>query len=202
MTTLITIVLATPPIRLTTGAADRSQQTGARGRWSRILILEPPAAALQLGDASRDATPPALRTAPRDHILNHEGLTAIWAACDKMGWPFGPFVKLLIATGQRRDEVAHMAWSDLDLERRRWILPRELTKAERVHEVPLNNLAMEIIRECPQLGTWVFPANRVESKNPVSGFSKFERKLDRVSAAQRATPAPISSERSTAPMAA
>lgn len=109
MTTLITIVLATPPIRLTTGAADRSQQTGARGRWSRILILEPPAAALQLGDASRDATPPALRTAPRDHILNHEGLTAIWAACDKMGWPFGPFVKLLIATGQRRDEVAHMA---------------------------------------------------------------------------------------------
>ena len=42
MTTLITIVLATPPIRLTTGAADRSQQTGARGRWSRILILEPP----------------------------------------------------------------------------------------------------------------------------------------------------------------
>lgn len=71
-----------------------------------------------------------------------------------------------------------------------------------MHEVPLNNLAMEIIRECPQLGTWVFPANRVESKNPVSGFSKFERKLDRVSAAQRATPAPISSERSTAPMAA
>jgi len=122
----------------------------------------------------------------RDRILNHEELTAIWAACDKMGWPFGPFVKLLIVTGQRRDEVAHMAWSDLDLERRWWILPRELTKAERVHEVPLNNLAMEIIRECPQLGTWVFPANRAESKNPISGFSKFKRKLDRVSAAQRA----------------
>jgi integrase len=75
-----------------------------------------------------------------------------------------------------------MAWRDLDLDRRIWTLPRELTKADRVHEVPLSDLALEIIGNLPRVGDgWTFPAGRASSKNPISGFSKFKLKLDRLS---------------------
>jgi integrase len=115
----------------------------------------------------------------RDRVLDRAELSAIWQACDALGWPFGPLVRLLIVTAQRRDEVAHMAWPDLDLERRLWTLPRELTKADRAHEVPLSPLAVEIIEGLPRLGNrLVFPANRTRSTNPVSGFSKAKARLD------------------------
>jgi integrase len=118
----------------------------------------------------------------RDRVLTPAELAAVWHAAGDLGWPFGQIVRLLIVTAQRRDEVAHMAWPDLDLERRLWTLPRELTKADRVHEVPLSDLAIEIIGDLPRLGDGLlFPANRRRSTNPVSGFSKAKARLDRLS---------------------
>ncbi len=118
----------------------------------------------------------------RDRILDDGEVAAVWQACDTLGWPFGRFVQLLLATAQRRDEVAHMAWSDIGLERKLWILPHALTKADRAHEVPLSTLAMEIIGSLPRVGDgWLFPANRVSSIRPLSGFSKFKPKLDQLS---------------------
>jgi integrase len=117
----------------------------------------------------------------RDRVLEREELRAIWQGCDALGWPFGPLIQLLTITAQRRDEVAHMAWPALDLERKLWTLPRELTKADRVHEVPLSPLAIEIIAGLPRLGDGLlFPANRRGSKDPVSGFSKAKARLDRL----------------------
>ena len=43
-----------------------------------------------------------------------------------MGWPFGPLLQLLLVTDQREDEVAAMKWSDVDLARGIWMLPREV----------------------------------------------------------------------------
>ena len=118
----------------------------------------------------------------RDRVLDDHELRAIWQACDQLGWPWAPFLRLLIVTAQRREEVAHMAWPDVSLERRLWILPRELTKADRAHEVPLSDLALEIIDGLPRMGDrWVFPARRRVSTNPVSGFSKMKRRLDELS---------------------
>jgi integrase len=115
----------------------------------------------------------------RDRELDPHELAMVWRGCDALGWPFGPLVRLLITTAQRRDEVAHMAWPDMDLERRLWTLPRELTKADRVHEVPLSTLAIEIIDDLPRLGDGLaFPANRSGSRRAVSGFSKAKAKLD------------------------
>jgi integrase len=120
----------------------------------------------------------------RDRVLAPGELAAVWRACDALGWPFGPLVQLLIVTAQRRDEMAHMAWPDLDLERRLWTLPRALTKADRVHEVPLAALALEIIQSTPKIGAdgLLFPANRHGGPaRPVSGFSKAKARLDRLS---------------------
>lgn len=118
----------------------------------------------------------------RDRVLTDGELAAVWHASDELGWPFRDLVRLLIVTSQRRDEVAHMAWDDLDLERGLWTLPRQLTKADRTHEVPLSRLALTIIERLPRVGAGlVFQAQRQGSTNPVSGFSKAKVRIDQLS---------------------
>ena len=68
-----------------------------------------------------------------------------------MGYPFGPLVQVMLATAQREGEVAHMKWSQVDLERRLWTLPAEETKAGRVHEVALSDLAVDVLAALPRL---------------------------------------------------
>jgi integrase len=118
----------------------------------------------------------------RDRVLEPAELAAIWRACDALGWPFGPLVRLLIVTGQRIGEVTAMRWEHLDVARAEWRLPSEAVKTKRAHAVPLSPLALEIIASLPRVGDGlVFPANRVSSVNPVSGFSKIKARLDRLS---------------------
>ena len=49
----------------------------------------------------------------RARVLSDAEVRALWKACDEIGFPFGPVVKLLLLTGQRRREVAGMRWSEL-----------------------------------------------------------------------------------------
>lgn len=122
------------------------------------------------------------RERSRDRVLTPGELAAVWEACDRLAWPFGPLVQLLAITAQRRDEVAHLAWPDLDLAAHLWTLPRELAKADRVHEVPLAPLAMEIVASLPRISDGlVFPARKLASDRPVSGFSKVKARLDQLS---------------------
>jgi integrase len=88
----------------------------------------------------------------------------------------------LIATAARRTEVATMRWSDLDFERRIWTIPRELNKADRTHEIPLCDLALETIANLPCINAdLVFPSRRPASDGPATGFSKAKTRLDRIS---------------------
>ena len=43
---------------------------------------------------------------PRTRILSDKELRALWHASNKLGYPLGPFVRLLMLTGQRRSEAA------------------------------------------------------------------------------------------------
>ena len=99
----------------------------------------------------------------------------MWHAADGLGWPFGPLVKLLILTGQRRDEVARMEWGELDFEKKLWTLPKERTKNNEPHIVPLNDVAIAILEALPRVSdTYVFSTNGTA---PSSGYSKGKRRL-------------------------
>jgi integrase len=112
----------------------------------------------------------------RDRALSDDEIRYFWAGCDGAGWPFGPLFKLLLATAQRRDEVGTMEWSEIDLKKRMWIIPREKAKNDRAHEVHLSELAVEILEELPKIGTrFVFTTN---GERPVSGFSRAKDRLD------------------------
>ena len=59
----------------------------------------------------------------RDRVLNDAELKALWRAAEAMKGQFGPIVQLLILTGQRREEVGGMRWSEVDLDEKLWTLP-------------------------------------------------------------------------------
>jgi integrase len=113
----------------------------------------------------------------RDRVLDDAELKLVWEAADQVGYPFGAMTRLLITTGQRRDEVAKMRWEEVNFERRLWTLPRERVKADRPHEVPLSTLALDILKAAPRLAgsPYVLTTNGAA---PSSGFAKNKRKLD------------------------
>ena len=114
----------------------------------------------------------------RDRILNNEEIKAIWGACLQMGYPFGDAYRMLLLTGQRRDEVATMRWVDIDLDNALWTLPRESTKSDRLHEVPLPPLAMKILHKAKRIGEYVFATL---PDRPISGFGKTKADCDKKS---------------------
>ena len=103
-------------------------------------------------------------------MLSDDEIRWLWQACDKVGWPFGPLVKLLLLTAQRRDEVANLAWEEIDLDKRVWTIPRHKAKNDRAHEVQLSDAAVAVIRSLPRIGDGLVFTTTGET--PVSGFSR------------------------------
>ena len=127
-------------------------------------------------------TPPSDERS-RDRFLNDHELAAAWRACDAIGWPFAPLFRLLILTGQRRDEIGGMKWAEVDLEKRTWTIPRGRAKNDVEHVVPLSAPAVQILTALPRIEGpcgFVFTSN---GKTAVSGFS---RAKDRLAAAMAA----------------
>jgi integrase len=50
----------------------------------------------------------------RDRVLSDDELRRVWEAAGRAGYPHGPLVRLLILTGQRRDEIANLSWSEVE----------------------------------------------------------------------------------------
>ena len=85
-------------------------------------------------------TPPAVKA--RERWLNDEELARVWIAAPQCHRCFGPIVRLLIATGQRREEVGRISWEELDRGERIWRLPGNRAKNGEPNRVPLNDLAV------------------------------------------------------------
>ena len=121
----------------------------------------------------------------RDRILSEDEIKAAWAAFDAAGWPFGPLAKLLLLTGARRDEVAQLPWSEIDLKARMWTLPALRAKNEHVHEIPLSDAAVAILESLPRVAGSPGYIFTTTGASPVSGFSKAKKQFDKLIAAQR-----------------
>ncbi|MFP6754142.1 MAG: integrase family protein, partial [Alphaproteobacteria bacterium] len=112
----------------------------------------------------------------RDRVLNDAEIKKIWRACDTMGWPFGPLVQILLITGVRRNEARSMRWTQIDGSK--WTVPAEITKSDRLHEVPLPRLGLYVLSNCREADDLVFSTTGV---TPFSGFTKAKRRLDDMS---------------------
>lgn len=130
-----------------------------------------------------DASPVAGISKPapemaRDRVLDPSETRSVWAAADKLGWPFGPLVKVLLLTAQRRSEVARMRWEHVDLDACLWSIPSSETKSNRQHDVPLSAPVIDVLENLPREHAWVFSTT---GTTPVSGFTLAKRRLDKLS---------------------
>lgn len=178
---------------LVNAAADRGSPTTA----NRLLSYTQ-AFFRWLVDRGELETTPCLnlsKPAPersRDRVLMDAELLTVWQAAGASAGAFGKLVRLLILTGQRRGEVAGLRPCDVDFAARTWTLPREFTKNDRLHVVPLSRPAALILTELvaspkgepPVAEAFLFaPARMWESKGdaarPMSGWTKLKSALDK-----------------------
>jgi integrase len=111
----------------------------------------------------------------RERVLSDEELRQVWNGAVALGSPWGSIVRLLLLTGQRRDEVAMMTWAELDLgSAQLWTLPAERAKNGRVNTIPLSDAAMAVLGSVPHVGEYVFASP--DGKRP--GHSHGKAKLD------------------------
>jgi integrase len=97
-----------------------------------------------------------------------------------MAMPWGPFYRIAILTGQRREEVAALRWAELDREAREWIVPADSVKNGVVHIVPLSG---SVVQELDAIaGGEGWPKSgfvlTTTGRTPISGFSKAKKALD------------------------
>jgi integrase len=124
-----------------------------------------------------DMDPPAPKVM-RDRVLRADEIKSVWSAWEVMGFPFGPFGKLLLTTAQRLNEVARMEWTEIDQDNGVWIIPATRTKSGRETEVALSSLALEIIDTLPRFTEGDFVFTTRGGRRPVSGFSKMKARTD------------------------
>lgn len=111
--------------------------------------------------------------------LSDTELRAIWQATGEMGYPFGPWYRLLMLTGRRREEWAAATRSEIDAEKRLHDLPKERHKSGRGHVVPLSDPAWAVFDSLP-----IWPGNDYHlfstdgGTGHIKGFSKAKARLD------------------------
>ncbi|QDP18702.1 tyrosine-type recombinase/integrase [Sphingomonas xanthus] len=167
---------------------DRLMDRPAVARLTHATLRKLFRWAISRGDLERspmegmEAPPPV---PARDRALSDEELGIAFLNLDRLGKPFEPYFKLLIFTAQRREEVARMAWSELDRPKREWILPAARTKNSKAHQLPLSLPAIKVLDELAGGSAWprsglVFTTT---GESPISGFSKAKKRLDSLMAA-------------------
>lgn len=129
----------------------------------------------------------------RDRVLTLAEMGWVWRAAKALGHPYGPLIKILILTGQRRSEVAGMTRAEVD--GASWRLPDARAKRRKGHLIPLSAPAAEILSACPRFaGTDLYfttgrRKGRETTPAPVSGWSRVKDRLDAIVVKERAAAA-------------
>ena len=111
------------------------------------------------------------------HLSDYE-LRFVWQAAGGLGWPYCEIIRLLILTGQRLREVAHVPWPELDLTERTWIIPGSRTKNGEATLVPLNDGALKIYTETAKIKNKADLVFLSSSNTAITAFSKMKKRLD------------------------
>ncbi|MEG3178276.1 site-specific integrase [Sphingomonas sp. RB3P16] len=151
--------------------------------------------AVSRGDIDRSPmegmeTPPAVRA--RDRWLSDSELQRVWKASVQCHRCFGPIVRLLICTGQRREEVTGLSWEEVSQSERLWALPGNRAKNKEPNRIPLNGLAVAELDAIAKGEKWptrgrVFTTS---SGHTFTAHSKGKDQLDRAVAKDGGDPVP------------
>lgn len=135
------------------------------------------------GQGYVDQTPlVGLKSAPQRlakprHALSLEDLKTVLSAALAHPYPFGAIVSLLILTGQRRNEIASLEWTNVTPDT--ITIPADIAKNHLEHTFPYGALVRQVLESIPahaKEGRYVFPA-RFETMRgkPTSFFNSWSK---------------------------
>ncbi len=94
----------------------------------------------------------------RDRFLRKEELPRFFEAlAQEENNSARDYMLISLLTGARKSNVLAMRWADIHFEAEEWRIPE--TKNGDPHTVPLSAPALEILKERPQVGEYVFPGH-------------------------------------------
>jgi len=113
----------------------------------------------------------------RRRTLTDGEISAVWRVASDLGSLTGDFLRLLLLTGQRRDEVRLMTWAELDMEAELWSIPAARYKTGIAHSVPLSSQAMTILRSRWSVDAQGYVLAGREEGKPFNGAASAIRRL-------------------------
>jgi len=150
------------------GSAAMSARTAAYGRAAFTWAMKRGTL-----DVNPFANLPVTPTEKRDRVLTDDELTALWRATEG-GGSFERIVRMLLLTGQRREEVGGLSWEEISDNVASWTIPSSRTKNGAPHVVPLSDRARAIIGKKKGKGL-VFIGR---GDGAFNGYSKSKAALD------------------------
>ncbi len=127
---------------------------------------------------------PPGRERARDRVLAPEEVRAVWRAAGELGPVHGGYVRFLLLTLQRREEVAGATWSELAPDLSTWTIPAERAKNDRAHLVHLAPDARAVLEVIPRVRASLVFA--LPGGGKLTAFSAIKRRLDAAIAAEEA----------------
>jgi integrase len=131
-----------------------------------------------LDQSPAEGVPLPTKEVARDQVLDDMELAQVILAARKIGGPYGAIVELLALTGQRRQEVACLAWEELDLAQQVWTIPKSRTKNGKAHVVHLSRQSLAVVQGADRLGPFLFT---LLGTKPFQDFTRAKRRLDQLS---------------------
>jgi integrase len=121
------------------------------------------------------------RETPADRILDDDELKAVWGSVDSLAYPAQQFMRLLILTGQRRDDVRLMHWDEINLAEKTWIIPASRYKSRRPHLVPLTDETVAVLKAMPFKDRGGYVLTTTAGKKPYANVQKPKAAVDKKS---------------------
>lgn len=104
----------------------------------------------------------------RKRFLSDDEIKIVWDSAGDDD--YGSIVRLLILTGQRRDEISELHWNEVKLDLNMISLPSERVKNDQEHDIPMSPAVRSIIAARPRNDGLVFA--------PITSWSRRKLRLD------------------------
>lgn len=115
----------------------------------------------------------------RTRFLSEVEVRYLWLASEAFPAPIQAWLRMLILTGLRLQEVARAHWREFNLDAREWVIPAQRMKNRKPHLVPLTGSMIAILKALGPTPArrrgYVFSLNGV---SPINSFSKTKELLE------------------------
>lgn len=102
------------------------------------------------------------RVKPRENCLEKSQLKSWWTACESIDNQVAKaYLKILLLTGARREEILSLRWSDVDFKWSKFTIQESKNGDKRT--IPLTALSTKILSSLPRYNDWVFSSQKSRS---------------------------------------